>query len=470
MQIKNSFHIALITTLCITLLEQCKKTDNPTSRLATVTTDAVAGISANSATVSGTVTNDGGSGVTARGICFGTNSNPTINSFVAGGIGTGSFSAPLTGLTPNTTYFVRAFATNTDGTSYGNQLSFTTTPPLPIDSATMLFVGGFDTLYALNAKTGVLKWKVRLSGHITSPAYSNGVVFINDYAGKVYAYDTAGVLKWTALTANPSNTYSPVINNNIIVVKDNNGILYAYNENNGTLKWQKATGTTGFTVANATIYTSVASSNALCAYDLQTGNLKWTSLASQGFPPPIIRNNKIYIAGNNHDVAVVNESNGSIIWRRDISDLFPSAINVGHGNIYLVSENHWIKAIDSATGANKWQVNSVYFGSALYYYAAAFPVVTDSLAIMSMTASIKGYEPSTGAIKVDMSGDFTSGVTIVNKIMYAGTYNFGDGRISARSLVNPNDNWTSSFKAPFNNSTPCVVTKSGKMWRGGDVY
>ena len=97
------------------------------STVPTVTTSTVSGITASAATCGGNVTVDGGSSVTARGICYSTSANPTTaNSTVASGTGTGSFTANLSGLAANTTYYVRAYATNANGTSYGAQQSFTT--------------------------------------------------------------------------------------------------------------------------------------------------------------------------------------------------------------------------------------------------------------------------------------------------------------------------------------------------------
>lgn len=79
------------------------------------------------ASCGGEVTAYGGAVVTARGICWSTSPNPTINdSHTTDGIGTGSFSSSLMGLASNTTYFVRAYATNRVGTAYGNQICFTT--------------------------------------------------------------------------------------------------------------------------------------------------------------------------------------------------------------------------------------------------------------------------------------------------------------------------------------------------------
>ncbi len=93
----------------------------------TVTTGSVSNITSSTATVAGNVTADGGTTITARGICYSTTQNPTIsNSKVSSGSGTGSFSATLSRLSPNTTYYARAYATNAQGTSYGSQVSFTT--------------------------------------------------------------------------------------------------------------------------------------------------------------------------------------------------------------------------------------------------------------------------------------------------------------------------------------------------------
>jgi len=96
----------------------------------TLTTSAVTAITSTTATGGGNITSDGGSAVDARGICYSTNQNPTIDdSKTINGSGTGPFSSPFTGLTPGTTYYVRAYATNGAGTAYGNQVTFTSSPP-----------------------------------------------------------------------------------------------------------------------------------------------------------------------------------------------------------------------------------------------------------------------------------------------------------------------------------------------------
>ena len=91
----------------------------------TVTTSEVTDISNTSATCGGNVTDDGGSDVTERGICYATHANPTISDAkVASGSGLGSFSCNLNGLISGQIYYVRAYAINRAGIGYGKEMSF----------------------------------------------------------------------------------------------------------------------------------------------------------------------------------------------------------------------------------------------------------------------------------------------------------------------------------------------------------
>ncbi len=92
-----------------------------------VTTSLVSSITANSAQSGGNITADGGSPVTARGLCWNNSGDPTTaDNKTEEGSGTGEFTSTMTGLQPNTTYYVRAYATNSNETVYGNNLEFKT--------------------------------------------------------------------------------------------------------------------------------------------------------------------------------------------------------------------------------------------------------------------------------------------------------------------------------------------------------
>ena len=103
--------------------------------LATVTTASITQITETTAVAGGTVTNDGNASVTERGVCISTVSNPTTsNTKITAGSGTGSFTCNLTGLQPNTTYYIRAYAINSKGTAYGEEVTFTTNKQVVLPS------------------------------------------------------------------------------------------------------------------------------------------------------------------------------------------------------------------------------------------------------------------------------------------------------------------------------------------------
>ena len=102
-----------------------------------VTTALITGITINSAISGGNITSDGGGAITASGVCWSTAQNPTTtDSKTTDGSGTGSFTSNITDLSANTLYYVRAYATNSAGTAYGNQRSFQT---LPASGALILY-------------------------------------------------------------------------------------------------------------------------------------------------------------------------------------------------------------------------------------------------------------------------------------------------------------------------------------------
>jgi hypothetical protein len=102
----------------------CKKKD-PAS-IPVLSTTTVTEIKQTVATSGGTITEDGGADITSRGVCYSLSRSPVVSGkHTSDGNGTGSFTSSLTGLIPGATYFIRAYATNTEGTAYGDIVSFT---------------------------------------------------------------------------------------------------------------------------------------------------------------------------------------------------------------------------------------------------------------------------------------------------------------------------------------------------------
>ena len=124
---KKKVMIMLSILMTFTMCKKKGVEEITTQGLPVVTTQEVREIGTTSAICGGEVTDGGDAAVTARGVCWSTSENPTITDFhTTDGSGTGSYTSNMTGLTENTVYYVRAYATNEKGTVYGEEKMFTT--------------------------------------------------------------------------------------------------------------------------------------------------------------------------------------------------------------------------------------------------------------------------------------------------------------------------------------------------------
>lgn len=153
-----------------------------------VTTAAVSAITKVSATSGGEVTYDGGGTVTARGLAWGLTADPTAEgTVITGGTGTGAFVSNLTGLTKNTTYHVRAYATNSAGTAYGADITFTT----QADILTWYVPG--DYLTASYPGSTYANWTPA-----SSPIVKNSIATPDILEGYVYMANVSNNWKFTS--------------------------------------------------------------------------------------------------------------------------------------------------------------------------------------------------------------------------------------------------------------------------------
>jgi uncharacterized protein (TIGR02145 family) len=123
---KISYSITAFCLICVMVLNySCKKN----VVIPTLTTSDVTTVTVNALTSGGNITNDGGSMITASGVCYGTTAGPTTaDSHTTDGSLSGVFVSKINGLSQNTMYHIRAYATNNAGTAYGNEVTATTAP------------------------------------------------------------------------------------------------------------------------------------------------------------------------------------------------------------------------------------------------------------------------------------------------------------------------------------------------------
>jgi uncharacterized protein (TIGR02145 family) len=187
----------LLLLVCITagisIMVSCKK--DPV--IPTLTTTAITDITANSVTSGGLISKDGGAGITARGVCWGTTSKPDVSgSHTTDGTGTGSFVSNLTGLTSGVIYYVRAYATNKAGTAYGNEIIFTTVLLAPTD--VVATAGNAQATVAFTAPVGVS----------TITGYT-----VTSTPGGITATGTASPITVTGLTNGTAYTFTIIAAN-----------------------------------------------------------------------------------------------------------------------------------------------------------------------------------------------------------------------------------------------------------------
>lgn len=177
------------------------------TRTAVVSTNSTSNITTNTANCGYTVIDTGCSQVVARGVCWSTTQTPTVlNNKTYDGYGTGSYTSNITGLLPNTTYYVRAYAQDIDRVVYGSQLSFTTTNTFPISCGTVTDIDG--NIY--NTVTiGTQCWMVE---NLKTTRYNDGTTIPNVTIDTLWHNLTTGAYCYYNNDATNNITYGKLYN------------------------------------------------------------------------------------------------------------------------------------------------------------------------------------------------------------------------------------------------------------------
>lgn len=301
--------------------------------LPSLSTNAISSITETQAASGGNIINNGGAPIMASGICFNTSSNPTIaNSTVANGATTGSFSSNLAGLASGTTYYVRAYATNTSGTGYGNEVIFKTLVHTrtiitvaggngigynsnQLISPLGIFVDANASVYVADSSDRIQKWTVGAISGISvaggsNNSFSSSCVYV-DINGKIYLGDNwhLNIQKWTPGAAtgviiaggNGFGSAANQLSNPVGISADINGNIYVADFYNNRIQKWLPNATTGITVATAAGHVGgvfVDNNGNLYVTDVSNARIqKWSPGATSG----------VTVAGGNGIGAAANQ-------------------------------------------------------------------------------------------------------------------------------------------------------------------
>ncbi|WP_420147357.1 PQQ-binding-like beta-propeller repeat protein [Spirosoma sp.] len=444
-----------------------------TSTIPVVSANApvASGITSASASVSATIDGNGGGTISQHGFVFSkTAPTPTLtDSKTELGVTTGPFpltiTSKLTGLEANTTYYVRAYATNEKGTAYG-AVTQVKTSEVPVASnsedAETIYVGAYYNLYAFDAATGRQKAAYGITGGSVSadPAVTNDVVYTGYNTLMAYQRSTGRRL-WEELGLTGEVEEPMTVAGDVLYVSTTKGKLIAYDPAKPTKKWEtNITDARSPVVIGSTVY--VSGSSGIVALNAADGTRKW-SYGPAMYTGVAVAGGIAYATGQRNTLHAVDIATGTKKWSYEMGttfDVLTSCATVANNTVYVGSGDKKLYAVDATTGAKKWDFLT---GGTL----ASSPFAANGMVFfLSSDANLYAVDAATGTKKWNVSVGNTFGYSspvVVNGIVY---FTGGNKTLYAFDAVTGTEKWK-VITAETLTSSPTVVAKNGKIFNSG---
>ncbi len=265
----------------------------------------------------------------------------------------------------------------------------------------ILFVGGENGLYAIDKKTGNIKWKQYVGCISCKPVIANNLVITGCNNGNIHAFDVnSGKISWSQ-----KFPISPVISelSHDTIYIGSGDSCYAFNIKNREFLWQFRTNakiTASPKINNNAVYVGSWDGN-LYALDFRNGNLKWTFKTGWGIvTTPVVSNSRVFVASNDNNFYAIDEKNGNLEWFFNCKSAIHSN-PIAYGEyVFFGSDDGRFYALDKKDGNLAWSFTPGYFikDDALNYLTTPIlsdPYVEDGIVYISAKGTIYALDAQT---------------------------------------------------------------------------
>ena len=364
----------------------------------TLSTTAASSITKYAATSGGTITSNGGSVITVSGICWSTSATPTISdSKTTDGTTSGTFNGSITGLTAGVTYYVRAYATNAIGTSYGAAQSFTTLSPPAVQTAVLI---------------GTQVWTDK---NLNVANYRNGDPI-------TYAADAA---QWAAANTRGEGAYTY-----LKFASGDGGATYGKLYNWYAVNDPRLLAPTGYHIPTLTEWTTLRNTQPLNGTTLKSNTSDWSGTFSNV-------NNNITVASD-ANYSNYNGTNSTGFNALPGGSVFNTGTNGNYG-----SASFWTATVD---GSNPLRAEWMYFHPTFFYIGSVCCATENIQTGMSVRLVKDNNTIETASTSPTLAATTTAtSITTTTAVLGGNVTDEGLTQVSARGLVYGTTTGSSTF-------------------------
>ena len=269
-------------------------------------------------------------------------------------------------------------------------------------SDNLVFIGTDKGIYAIDKKTGDIKWFQQIGQINSKPIIVNNIVIAGISKGDLFAFDIdSGRIEWQLNSLN-TDTISEAYRNNICICSDNK--CYCYYLKNNEIKWEFTSGgkiTNPPSFNGNTVYIG-SWDGTLYAIDLSSGEIKWTFKTGWGIDTtPAVSDGIVFTGSNDNNFYALDEKSGELLWYYTcISAIHSSPVVYGE-YVFFGSDDGRLYALDKSSGEQVWNYAPEYSinnGNANNYITTPIlsnPIVQDNVVFISANGTIYALDTQT---------------------------------------------------------------------------